>query len=305
MAGPPLLPSPLKMDEDSLVLTRQEFLAFRELIHRHAGIALSDSKHALVNARLRRRLLVHELNSFTAYYQLVLEEGLEGNEFREMINCITTNKTDFFRESHHFEFVRSVVVPEMERLAAQRQIPRKLRVWHAGCSTGEEPYTLGMTMLDAIEHSLAWDIRQLASDIDTTVLEFAEAGVYDQERIEKVPEPLLRRYFMKGKGKRDGLYKVCPRLRSLVTYRQINLLSNSWPIRSDVRFDMIFCRNVMIYFDKPTQKELLDRFASLLRPGGYLFIGHSESMLGMSGRYESLGRTMYRLNHEHVALEAA
>ncbi|HWA83048.1 MAG TPA: protein-glutamate O-methyltransferase CheR [Fimbriimonadaceae bacterium] len=287
------------------MLTREEFVAFRELIHRHTGIALSDAKHALVNSRLRRRLLFYNLDSFSDYYRMVVEDGVNGREFREMINCITTNKTDFFREPHHFEFVHDVIVPEMERSASLRQIPRKIRVWHAGCSTGEEPYTMGMTLMESLQHFQAWDVRQLASDIDTSVLEFAEAGIYDQERIDKVPEPLRRRYFMRGKGKRDGLYKVNPSLRSLVTFRQINLLADQWPIRSDVRFDVIFCRNVMIYFDKPTQRTLLERFASLLRPGGYLLIGHSESMLGMSDRYESLGRTIYRLAKTSAVVEAA
>ncbi|HVT12742.1 MAG TPA: protein-glutamate O-methyltransferase CheR [Fimbriimonadaceae bacterium] len=287
------------------MLTREEFLAFRELIHRHTGIFLADAKHALVNARLRRRLLFHNLDSFTDYYRILIEEGVNGGEFREMINCITTNKTDFFREPHHFEFVRDVFLPEMQHLASVRLVPRKIRVWHAGCSTGEEPYTMGMTLMESLANFQAWDVRQLASDIDTNVLDFAEAGIYDQERIDKVPETLRQRYFMKGKGKRDGLYKVVPPLRSLVTFRQINLLADQWPIRSDVRFDVIFCRNVMIYFDKPTQKKLLERFSSLLRPGGYLLIGHSESMLGLSDRYESLGKTIYRLARTNALVEAA
>lgn len=292
------------MDISTPMLTTEEFRIFRDLIYRYAGISLGDHKQPLVNSRLRRRLALYGTNSFSEYYDLVQSLGQESDEFREMINCITTNKTDFFREPHHFKFVANTFVPEIVRLADEGRLPKKLRVWHAGCSTGEEAYTLGMVLAETLGRHRSWNVRQLASDIDTVVLGEAAEAIYDEERVSKIPSGLRRRYLLRGTGAQTGLFKVHPSLIEKVTFRQINLLSDPWPFRTDIKFDLLFCRNVMIYFDKQTQKRLIDRFSRVLRPGGYLFIGHSENMLGLSTRYQSIGSTIYRLPTEAQELAA-
>jgi len=278
-----------------LTLTTEEFSLFRSLIYKLTGISLNDGKRTLVQSRLQKRLRLHGMASFSEYYQLVNGVG-SGGEQTELINCITTNKTDFFREAHHFDFVAEQIVPAIGQQARLGRVAPRLRIWHAGCSTGEEPYTLAMTLREAAEQQGGtWDIRQLASDIDTNVLARAETGIYDEERIAPVPEACLRKYFLRGRDAQTGLYKVRPELRQQIVFRQINLLEEEWPMRSDVRFDLIFCRNVVIYFDKPTQKRLFARFAQRLKPGGHLFIGHSESLHGISEEFKAVGRTIYQL----------
>ncbi len=280
---------------EEITLTRDEFQLFRKLIHQSAGIALTEAKMQLVQSRLRKRVVAHGLSSFRAYYDLLMERGDRDPEMGLFVNCITTNKTDFFREPHHFNFVTDTVIPEMVQRARQGECQQRLRVWHAGCSTGEEPYTLAITLTEALQGRGRWDVRQLASDIDTNVLAHAEKGIYEEERLHPVPEPLRRKHFLRGTGEQQGCYQVRQNLRDQIAFRQINLLAPEWPIRRDVQFDMIFCRNVIIYFDKPTQRALFARYQALLRPGGYLFIGHSESLLGISEAFDNLGHTIYRL----------
>jgi chemotaxis protein methyltransferase CheR len=276
-------------------LTTEEFNKFRSLIYQLTGISLNEGKRNLVQSRLQKRLRLHGLASFSDYYQLV-QSGDGNGEQVELINCITTNKTDFFREPHHFEFITEQVVPEIAYRSRRGQTAPRMRVWHAGCSSGEEPYTLAMTLREAAaKQGGTWDIRQLASDIDTHVLAHAEAGIYEEERIAPVPADYKPKYFLRGRDAQSGLYKVRPELRSQITFRRINLLDEEWPIRSETRFDIIFCRNVIIYFDKPTQKRLFARFAQKLKPGGYLFIGHSESLHGISDEFTPVGRTIYQL----------
>ncbi len=279
---------------EEYILKDTEFRLFRELIYELTGISLSDAKRQLVQSRLQKRLRHYKLTSFREYYDLV-QQKTKKSELTELINCITTNKTEFYREPHHFEFVAREILPEMMRRARRGEISRRIRVWHAGCSTGEEPYTLALTLAEALGQEPNWDVRQLASDIDTQVLAHAERGIYELERIAPVPERLVKKYFRQGTGEQAGYVKVSPALRDRITFRRINLLDDTWPIRNDVRFDMIFCRNVIIYFDKPTQRRLLTRFQEWLRPGGCLFIGHSESLFGINHHFESLGGTIYRL----------
>ena len=279
---------------ENYALTDHEFALFRDLIYRVAGISLSESKKHLVQSRLQKRLRHHELTRYQDYYDLVA--GLDANspEMIEMVNCITTNKTSFFREPHHFEYVTNTLLPEIERRAG-RGGTKRLRVWHAGCSTGEEPYTLALALAEALGPNHDWDIRQLASDIDTQVLAHAERGVYDLERAETIPPALLHKYFLRGRGDNADYVRVKPELRRQITFRRINLLDEKWPIQNATRFDIVFCRNVVIYFDKPTRQKLFARYASVLRPGGALFIGHSESLTGVSDAFESVGKTIYRL----------
>lgn len=287
-------------------LSDSEFQQLRQLIYQLTGISLAESKRHLVKSRLQKRLIALKLARFKDYYNLLLTEPKDSPERTAFINCVTTNKTDFFRERHHFDFVTRTVVPELASRVAAGEIPKRIRVWHAGCSTGEEPYTLAITLREALAQRGAWDVRQLASDIDTGVLAHAERGVYERERVKPVPDALLRRYFLSGAGAQAEYVKVRKELQEQITFRQINLLDDPWPMRWDTRFDIIFCRNVVIYFDKPTQKRLFARFEERLHPGGYLFIGHSESLLGISDAFESLGQTIYRLpEHPMERMQAA
>jgi chemotaxis protein methyltransferase CheR len=208
-----------------------------------------------------------------------------------MTNAITTNKTDFFREAHHFAFLRSEIsAPLVAKAAAGGS--RSLRIWSAGCSSGEEPYSIALTVLDNLPGASSWDVKILASDIDTDMLAKAQEGVYPMERIANVPPQVLERYFLRGKGARAGLVRVRREVMDLVTLRWINLQDPAWPIRT--LFDCIFCRNVMIYFDKRLQRQLIARFADLLKPGGHLFLGHSESLIGMGVGLTYLGNTVYQ-----------
>jgi chemotaxis protein methyltransferase CheR len=274
------------MTAQDLVITDREFACLRELIHAHAGIALAPCKRYLVQARLARRLREVGLTTFAEYHER-LTADTSGTELTRFINAMTTNKTDFFREAHHFEHLRSKWLPSRSATA-----PHKLRFWSAACSTGEEPYTLAITLLDALSGGAGWDIRILASDIDTDVLARAGEGVYSEEQVAPVPRPLLQRYFLRGTGSKAGAFRVGPVARGLVTFRHINFLDEPWPIR--IRFDAIFCRNVLIYFDRPTQQRVLGRLMAHLDDHGLLFLGHSESAHGLVDNLRAVGPTIYQ-----------
>lgn len=264
-----------------------EFAFIRELVEQHAAIKLPDTKRQMVYGRLVRRLRDLRLGSFAEYVAL-LREDAGGPEFVNLINAVTTNLTSFFREKHHFEVLRERVIPEViQRNAAKRM----LRVWSAGCSTGEEPYSIAMTVLESLPASSGWDVRILATDIDTKVLATASAGVYGVDRIRSLPEEITRRGFLRGRGAASERVRVRPEYQAPITFRQLNLME-PWPMRG--RFDFIFCRNVVIYFDKPTQQRLFDRFADQLVDGGYVFLGHSETMHNLTTRFRLLGQTLYQ-----------
>jgi chemotaxis protein methyltransferase CheR len=274
----------------ALSITDAEFHRFRRLVHEQTGIALNDGKRPLLCARLGKRLRRWGYGTFSEYWMHLTERDPHGEELMRMVNAITTNKTDFFRESHHFEILRDHVATIAGRAGADA--PRTLRLWSAGCSSGEEPYSMALTVLDTLSRPGSWDVRILASDIDTEILATAAAGVYAEERVEAVPADLRRRYFLKGRGSQSGFVRVRPEVRELVTFRRINLREDTWPIRSAL--DAIFCRNVLIYFDRELQQQLAARFVDLLKPGGVLFLGHSESLVGMRPGLEHLGNTAYR-----------
>ncbi len=262
--------------------TGADFERVRELIYRHAGISLSPAKQDMVYSRLARRLRALRLDSFGAYLDHL--ERADAAEWELFVNALTTNLTSFFREAHHFDILRK----HAERLYGEER--RTLRLWCSASSTGEEPYSMAMVLCELFD-SLTPPVRILASDLDTSVLATAAAGVYADERVEKLPAERLRRFFLKGTGTREGFVRVRPELQQLVSYVQINLLSPSWPVQGPL--DAIFCRNVMIYFDRPTQYRILKRFVPLLRPDGLLFAGHSESFLHAADLFRSLGRTVY------------
>ena len=266
--------------------TNRHFLSIKKLVHEHAGISLSDAKEDLVYGRIARRLRALDFKSFDQYIELLSKNPDE--EFGNFINAITTNLTSFFRENHHFEFIKQKLIPTWESNALQN---KKIRIWSAGCSTGEEPYSIAITLLENLQSIEQMDVRILATDIDTNVVAKAESAVYDYERISALPDKMQKRWFLRGKGKDASKVKLKPEVRNLITFKQLNLMSE-WPMRG--LFDVIFCRNVVIYFNKDTQKVLIERYANQLSPDGHLFLGHSEALHDVSTRFELLGQSSYR-----------
>ena len=285
-----------------IAISDLEFHRIRALVYQETGIALGETKRQLICSRLGKRLRHYGYLTFSQYYKHLLERDPAGEERLRMINAITTNKTDFFREADHFAFLRSEILTPLVA-EAQAGGSRRLRIWSAGCSSGEEPYSVAITVLEGLTNIWTWDVKILASDINTDVLTQGKEGVYRAERLSSVPPALRKRYFHWGRGGREGLVRVRQDVRGLVTFRQINLQQDRWPIRTI--FDCIFCRNVIIYFDRPTQERLVARLTNLLRPGGCLFLGHSESLLGMHGELEYAGKTVYRKPNGGEGLTAA
>ena len=264
--------------------TERDFAQVRKLIYEHAGISLSENKQDMVYSRLSRRLREKGLSRFADYLKLL--ETADAEEWQAFTNALTTNLTSFYRESHHFPILA-------EHLAQRRRAGGEpLTLWGCAASTGEEPYTIAMTAIEALKDS-APNVRILATDLDTNVLARADAGVYDLERIEALTPERTRRFFLRGKGANAGGVKVRPELRKLITFRQQNLLDAKWPVRGP--FDVIMCRNVMIYFDKETQRQILEKFAPLLRADGLLFAGHSESFFHSAHLFKLRGKTVYEL----------
>lgn len=268
-------------------ISDSEFRLLRDLIHAHTGIALSEHKRALLCSRLGKRLRHYGLTRFADYYRLLTEQDGDGAELVEMTNAITTNKTDFFREAHHFRFLETHLFPRV-----RQQRPIRLRLWSAGTSTGEEAYTLAVTLHAAFATEHYADVRILATDIDTHVLEYAARGVYTAEQAAPIPPALLHRYFLQGRGSNAGRVRAKPELQNLIRFRHLNLMDNPWPLHGP--FDAIFCRNVIIYFDRETQQQLIARFARLLRPDGYLILGHSESVHDPGIGLQHMGQSIYQ-----------
>lgn len=251
------------------------------------GIQLSDSKFDLVYNRLSRRLRTLGLHDFESYRSRV-EQG-DDVEMVELVNALTTNVTSFFREKHHFEHLTEHVVPTF--LEAHGGL-EGMRVWSAGCSTGQEPYSIAMTLAQALPERTLDKTKILATDLDTKVLARASEGVYPSDQVDGLPEQTLQFGFLRGRGEMAGKVRVKPGLQRLITFRQLNLMDEPWPFKR--QFDVIFCRNVVIYFDAPTQDRLFRRYARQLVPGGLLCIGHSESATSCTDVLQAQGRSMYR-----------
>jgi chemotaxis protein methyltransferase CheR len=264
----------------------EDFERLRALSFNHSGIRVPDDKFDMFYSRLAKRLRALGLNRFRDYCPLV--EDSSSPEFTEFINAITTNLTSFFRENHHFMHLRDQVLPG---LLANNAGTRRIRGWSAGCSTGEEPYSIAMTLLEAAPRLRDWDVKLLATDLDTRVLATATEGVYEAERVRHMDLSRLQRWFLKGGAAQAGRVRVKDELRGLVHFRQLNLIG-PWTLKGP--FDFIFCRNVLIYFDQPTKTRLVERFEAMLPPGGHLYIGHSESLHTLNPGMESLGQTIYR-----------
>jgi chemotaxis protein methyltransferase CheR len=295
----------------------RDFNMFRELVHQRTGIWLRDGKQVMLAARLSRRLRHHGMTSFADYYAFVQTTGNDSEEIHELINCVTTNKTSFFREKHHFDFLTNTIMPQIQS-ATRFDAPKSIRVWSAASSTGEEPYSIAITLLEAAQalHSpkhadgpqaaqtraglpglkLAfggWKIEVVASDIDTAVLEKARRGVYKHESLDTVDPHLHGKYFLLGKDDMHGYVKVKQEVAHLIQFKRINLVDAQWPLEG--LFDVIFFRNALIYFNQDTQDVFLRKMARYLKPGGYLFLGHSEHIPWLGDILMPLKQTMYQL----------
>ncbi|MBI2381808.1 MAG: chemotaxis protein CheR [Gammaproteobacteria bacterium] len=259
--------------------TEADFDRVCRLIYRHAGIRLNANKESLVYSRLTRRLRALDLSSFARYLDRV---EADAEEFQAFVNALTTNLTAFFRENHHFQ--------KLSGFLENRRDRGELRIWSAAASTGEEAYSIAITAAQTYDRHDP-PVRILATDVDTKVLETGQLGIYPLERVERLPLELKRGYFLRGKGARAGQVRVVDELRELIEFRPLNLLAEAWP--GIGQYDAIFCRNVMIYFDKPTQLRLLERFVHHLKPGGLFFAGHSESFFRLPAGLKPLGKTSF------------
>lgn len=275
-------PTPIKKEFE---FTREDFDYLRQVVSDTTGIVSSEDKYTMYYSRLAARLRALGLADFKAYREYLGKNS--ETESIELINSVTTNLTSFFREKHHFDYLRETVIPQKRQNGE-----RRLRIWSAGCSSGEEAYSIALTLQQAIRDIEQWDIRILATDIDSHVLGSAQDGVYNAARVANIDEVLLKRYFLPVEGDTQGKVRVDDCLRKLIQFQQLNLL-HRWPLQE--KFDLIFCRNVVIYFNGETKADLVDRFADQLVNNGLLMMGHSESLYQTSSRFELLGKTVYQL----------
>lgn len=264
------------------LFTDADFERVRKLIYQHAGISLSPVKKDMVYSRLARRLRALNKRSFSEYLDALERAG--GEEWERFVNSLTTNLTSFFREPHHFP----MLADHLRKIDSRRPV----KIWCSAASTGEEPYSIAMTVAETFGSDVS-HVSIVASDLDTNVLATAQKGIYPMERLDKISPDRLRRFFLRGTGNQDGYAAVRPELKRMIEFRRINLLDASYPVKGPL--DILFCRNVMIYFDKPTQYKILARFAPLMQPDGLLFAGHSESFLHAADLFRSLGKTVYAL----------
>lgn len=272
--------APLDLAEPEFTLTPADFERIRTLIHQRAGISLHAGKQAMVYSRLSRRLRETRHAGFSAYLQWLEKGGAPESEWQEFVNCLTTNLTAFFREEHHFHAL-------VEDLRARASRP--IRIWCNAASTGEEPYSLAMTAVETL--GLSAQVKLVCSDIDTNVLDTARRGVYAADARGLSPER-LRRHFLRGTGSNAGFIRVKPELSRLIEFRVFNLMSRDWSALGEP-FDIVFCRNVMIYFDAPTQRKVLEGIHRAMRPGGLLYVGHSENFTDSSDLFRLRGKTIY------------
>jgi chemotaxis protein methyltransferase CheR len=268
-----------------------EFRLLRGLVHQHTGIWLQDGKRAMLSARLAKPVRRLGVASYRAYYGLLCGSAEDSQDFIEFINAVTTNKTSFFREAHHFRYLRQMILPEIEAAAAQGG-RKQVRVWSAACSTGEEVYSIAITLLETISDP-AWWLEVVGSDIDTRVLATARDAIYPVECLGGMEQALIHRYFLAGKGSRAGQVRLKPELTKIVELQRLNLMDERWDLAGS--FDVIFFRNALIYFQQDVQDLFLRKMARMLRPGGYLFLGSSEQIPWLHEIFEPLNHTMYRL----------
>jgi chemotaxis protein methyltransferase CheR len=256
-------------------LTDRQFRSIAELVEGHVGIKLPPAKRLMLEGRLQKRVRALNHASVNEYAERLLDGEYLETELIHLIDCVTTNKTDFFREPSHFDFLRDVAVDAL--LGQRGRGSQNLKIWSAACSTGMEAYTTAIVLDNMIRSGSRFQFRILGTDISTSVLRLAKLGIYSKEMIAPVPDDLARRYFLRSRDKASSEVRIVPELRRTVHFMRMNLMDPTYPVDRDV--DIIFCRNVLIYFDKATQRKVVDRLCSHLRPGGYLLVGHSESMV--------------------------
>lgn len=273
---------------DNVTLSEKEFKQISDLVYEHCGINLHEGKKELVRARLSKWLRQNNFHSFKDYIQYVLKDKT-GREFSRLIDSISTNLTSFFRERQHFDFLEDEFLPSMLSRKQQNRNFR-IRAWSAGCSSGEEPYSIGITLLESVQGLGRWDIKLLATDISSTMLETARKGGYEKERVATIPTMQKNKYFSVASQEGHKTFHVNQMLKNIIIFQYLNLMKE-WAIKGPI--DFIFCRNVMIYFDKPTQQNLVLRFWDLLDSGGILFTGHSESLTGIKHQFKYVQPTIY------------
>ena len=272
-------------------LRDQEFQRFSSFIFDNVGIKMPPAKKTMLEARLQKRLKVLGISTFEEYGDYVFSSHGQDSELVHLIDVVTTNKTDFFREAAHFDYMVKTALPNI--LQARGGGTRDpVRIWSAGCSTGEEPYTLAIVLSEFAAGRPDFKVAITASDICTQVLQTAKTGIYPEERTDPIPLNLKKKYLLRSREKSKSLVRISPKLRSLVTFRRINFMDDDLGISE--KMDIIFCRNVVIYFDKPTQQILMRKFHKQLRVGGYLFIGHSETLSGLDVDFKAVASTVYR-----------
>ncbi|MGA7155365.1 MAG: protein-glutamate O-methyltransferase [Acidobacteriaceae bacterium] len=271
------------------ILSNANFRKLRSLVYQESGICLNDDKKTMLELRVKRRLRGLNLNSTSEYCDYLFGEGGKAGELVHFLDVVTTNKTDFFRERRHFEFLAETVLPELEARWHDR---REVVVWSAGCSTGEEPYTLAMVMSEFAEKHPGFRFRVLGTDLSTEVLAKAEQGIYSAEVIHPIPQPLRTKYLMRGRENHSSLVRIVPELRRHVQFRRLNFMAEHYGIAEKV--DAVFCRNVIIYFDRSTQEQILQKITRHVTPGGYAFVGHSETLHGMNVPLQPIAPALYR-----------
>lgn len=278
---------PSQANQDGFTFTDKDFHRLRGMVKQLTGINLSEQKRELVYGRLTRRLRALRFTTFKEYCDYL--ESNPDAELEHFTNAITTNLTSFFRENHHFEMLST---PPIRDWLLQRFTQNgRLRIWSAGCSTGEEPYSIAITLAETIPDVFNKNVKILATDLDTNVVATGRAGIYPENRIEGVSQDRVKKWFVQGAGELTGMVRVADKLRNMITFNQLNLMGD-WPMKGP--FDVIFCRNVLIYFDKPTQQKLFNRYADLLCQDGVLFIGHSETVAELCDRLDLVAKTQYR-----------
>ncbi len=279
-----------ELNEHMMALSDSEFAELVKIIYDKTRIQMSNHKRALVTSRISKRLRALHMNSFREYIDFV--KTARDEELTNFVNAVTTNKTDFFRENKHFEYMKTAFLPEWEKNYKSGKV-KNLRIWSAACSTGDEPYTIQMTLHEYFGSRYdKYDIKVLASDIDTNVLSQARIGIYKKETVDPIEDNILRKYFLRGAGDKEGLYRVKDILKKNLYFRQLNFKDEDFDIHT--QFDLIFCRNVIIYFDKEFQKELFNKFYRYLKEDSLVFIGHSETLFGVSDKFKYVASNIYK-----------
>ena len=287
------------MKQDGSQLTQlcsmrtKEFEQFSTLIYDEVGIKMPPAKKTMLEARLQKRLKALGMHSFQEYADFIFSPVGREQEIIHLIDVVTTNKTDFFREPQHFDFLVREALPTLQQQYGVGESPlRPFKIWSAGCSTGEEPYTMAMVLSEYAAANPGFKFSILASDICTQVIQKASSAVYTEDRIDTIPLAMKKKYLLRSKDRSKGLVRIAPELRSCVQFKRVNFMDDHFGIEEHQ--DAIFCRNVVIYFDKPTQSELMRKFHRQLTPGGYLFIGHSETLNGLGVPFTQVANTVYR-----------